>query len=316
MHDSPMRPHTPLAGPILWVTLATADLEQALAAWQAGLNLRPAAEGRIEEEIADSYAAPEICGARWVLLGGRVGGVRLIEVKQPAAEPANWADKPLASLGWAAVEFSVADLDSVFEQAVAAGFRPLGYPAALGSNAAIRAGQVAVPGGGAAYLTDIRAYQGTLNLYPASQPVDRAFIAVLASADLEADRAWLATEGVGDIVTDREVKVPVLQKTLQLADDQMVRISSLQLAGGCLIEVDAYPAGTVSRTGQPGPLPGSMPGSIPGSMPGWVPGLMMVTLASQAPLAKGRHCAAPPYDGRLTQIDRLPSGALIERVAA
>jgi len=91
-----------------------------------------------------------------------------------------------------------------------------------------------------------------------------------------------------------------------------VRISSLQLAGGCLIEVDAYPAGTVSRTGQPG----SIPGSIPGSMPGWVPGLMMVTLASQAPLAKGRHCAAPPYDGRLTQIDRLPSGALIERVAA
>jgi hypothetical protein len=295
MHESVTRSPHLVAGPVLWATVATLNLEQSLAAWQTGLNLAQLDAGTLSEQLAQSYGDPDISGARWVLLGGDTGGVRLIEIAENKA-----AGGPLASLGWAAIEFSVTDLDLVIEQAVAAGFDLLGRPRALGSNPAIRAAQVAAPGGGVAYLTDIRAYDGPLDLYAARQLVDRVFITVLATDDLDRDRGWLAAEGVGRIVTDRAVAVPVLQKTLGLGADQTTRISSVQLADGCLIEVDAYPADVPSRVAQPG----------------WSPGMMMVTLASNAPLVRGQKCDSAPYHGRLIQIDRLPCGALLERVAA
>lgn len=295
MDESLQSPVPRPCGPICWVTMATPDLDRSVTAWQAGLNLAPVMQGRLEEELAQCYGAPDLAGARWVLLGGRRGGVRLLEIG-PESEP----DHPLASLGWAAVEFSVTDLDLVIEQACSAGFEILGAPRALGSNPSIRAAQMSVPGGGAAYLTDIRAYDGPLDLHRASQLVDRVFIAVLASSDLERDRGWLAAEGIGQIVTDRQVKVPVLEKSLGLEPGQEIRISSLQLGDGCLIEIDGYPAETGSRTdkGQ------------------WPPGMVMLTLASPSPLARGQKCASALYQGGSIQVDRLPGGALIERIAS
>lgn len=280
-------------GPICWVTMATPDLERSVKAWEAGLNLAAMLEGRLEQELAHSYDAPGLAGARWVLLGGRRGGVRLIEIDTESGP-----DRPLASLGWAAVELSVTDLDLVLDQARSAGFDILGQPRALGSNPSIRAAQMAVPGGGAVYLTDIRAYEGPLDLHRASQLVDRAFIAVLASGDLERDRGWLAAEGIGQIVTDRQVKVPVLEKSLGLEEGQEIRISSMQLDEGCLIEIDAYPRDSWSRTDKSQ----------------WQPGMVMLTLASPAPLARGQKCTSSLYAGCVRQVDRLPGGALLERI--
>lgn len=280
-------------GPILWVTMSTADLDGSVAAWDSGLGLVEVERGVLGEELATGYGAPGLAGARWALLGGRTGGIRLVETTAAEAD-----DRPLASLGWAAVELSVIDADAICDRALSGGFARLGTPRALGSNPAIRAAQVAAPGGGAAYLTDIRAYEGRLDLYRARRPVDRAFIAVLASDDMERDRAWLEAEGIGQTVTDRAVEVPVLQDRLGLGPRETIRISSVQLAGGCLIELDAYPPGTPSRAGTGG----------------WPAGVAMVTLAGPAAPPHGRPCPTAPYDGRTARVDRLPSGALLERV--
>ncbi len=281
------------AGPILWITLSTPDLDASLSAWAAGLGLSVVEQGVVSDSLADTYGAPALSGARWALLGGRLGGIRLIESVAGMEE-----DAPLASLGWAAAELSVADADAACGRAIGAGFPALGAPRPLGSNPAIRAGQVAVPGGGSLYLTDVRAYDGPLNLWRAARAVDRAFIAVLATGDLDADRDWLEAEGVGAKVTDRPVKVPVLQDSLGLGQEATIRISSLQLAGGCLIEIDAYPEGTPGRRAREG----------------WPAGVAMVTLASASAPPGARPCPEPPYDGRAARVDRLPGGAMLERV--
>jgi catechol 2,3-dioxygenase-like lactoylglutathione lyase family enzyme len=280
------------SGPILWITLSTADLDASVAVWESGLGLSVVERGTLSAQLASCFGDTALDDARWALLGGRTGGIRLIETTAAEADAA-----PLASLGWAAAEFSVIDADAAWERAVSCGFSPLGAPRALGSNPAIRAGQVAVPGGGAAYLTDIRAYDGQLDLYRAARPVDRAFIAVLASNDLDRDRSWLEAEGIGETVTDRRVEVPVLQDSLGLSPGEATRISSVQLAGGCLIELDAYPQDTPPRA----------------CSGGWPAGVAMVALASPA-LPGALRCDDAPYDGRLAQVDRLPSGALLERV--
>lgn len=281
------------AGPILWITLSTPDLDASLSAWAAGLGLTVVEQGVVSDRLAGAYGAPALSGARWALLGGRLGGIRLIESAAGAEE-----DAPLASQGWAAAELSVADADAACGRAIGAGFRALGAPRPLGSNPAIRAGQVAVPGGGALYLTDIRAYDGPLDLWRAARAVDRAFIAVLASEDLDRDRDWLEAEGVGARVTDRPVKVPVLQDSLGLEEDETIRISSVQLEGGCLIEIDAYPEGTPQRR----------------TREGWPAGVAMVTLATASAPDGARPCPEPPYDGRAARVDRLPGGAMLERV--
>jgi catechol 2,3-dioxygenase-like lactoylglutathione lyase family enzyme len=280
-----------LSGPILWITLTTADLAAALEAWCDRLGLPLVAEGVLSPALAARSGAPDLAGARWALIGGEVGALRLVEA--PGAPP-----PPLATLGWAAAELSVSDLDAVHARALAAGFGPLGAPRGLGSTPAIRAAQLAPPGGGAVYLTDIRAYDGPLDLHRAAQALDRVFIAVLASPDLERDRAWLEAEGIGRTVTDRPVAVPVLQKVHGLAADETIRISSMQLAGGCLIEIDGAPPGT-----PPAPHIG-----------GWPLGIAMVTLACPAAPPGAAPCPEPPYDGRPVRLDRLPSGALLERV--
>ena len=293
MDESLQSPVHQPCGPICWVTMATPDLDRSARAWEAGLNLLPVMEGKLEQDLAQSYDTPELAGAPWILLGGQLGGVRLIEINNTSAR-----GRPLSSLGWAAVEFSVTDLDLVISNALSAGFDVLGHPRALGSNPSIRAAQLAVPGGGAVYLTDIQAYEGPLDLHRASQLVDRAFIAVLASGDLERDRGWLAAEGIGQIVTDRQVKVPVLEKSLGLKEGQEIRISSLQLDEGCLVEIDAYPCDSWSSTDNSQ----------------WQSGMVMLTLASPVPLARGQKCTSSLYAGCVRQLDRLPGGALLERI--
>jgi len=282
-------PQTALAGPILCVTIATPDLDRSLTAYMSAFGLTCSARGVIDADLATLWQAPSLSARRWALLsrhGSRTCGLRLVETD--AARPA-----PLASLGWAAAEMSVTDADSAQLRACAAGFTQLGKVRQLGSTPAIRAGQVAGPEGAAVYITDVAAYGGALDLSAATGD-GACFIAVLATADLEADRDWLERHGIGQRVTDREVAVPVLQDT---TGAETTRISSLQLAGGCLIEIDRYPAPTPVRD----------------TSLGWPAGVAMLTLLT--PGIDGTPRPEAPYHGRETRVDRLPGGALLERVA-
>lgn len=269
-----------LCGPILCITIATPDLDRSAAAYAHAFGATRIDGGTVDPAMAEHWQAPAVAGRAWALL---TGGLRLVETA--AADAA-----PLASLGWAAAEVSVIDADAVYDRACAAGCNPLGPVRQLGSTPAIRAGQIAGPDGAAFYVTDVSAYEGALDLSGATGD-GACFIAVLASGDLEADRAWLEDHGIGRRVTDRDIAVPVLRDTLGV---RSLRLSSLQLAGGCLIEIDGYPAATPRRA-----LALGLPA-----------GVAMLTLRGDV-----EGPARPEHGGRAARVDRLPGGALLERVA-
>lgn len=282
-------PSATLCGPIVMVSIAAADLDASLAAYSEAFALTQQAFGVVSDEVAAHWHAPDLAGRRWAILGcggSDHGSLRFIETGDATAAP-------LASLGWAAAELSVLDADAVQARACTLGFDELGAVRQLGSTPAIRAGQVAGPEGAALYITDVAAYEGALDLSAATGD-GACFIAVLATADLEADRAWLVDQGLAHKVTDREVAVPVLKDTLGV---EALRISSVQLAGGCLIEIDGYPADTPMRETALG-LPA---------------GVAMVTVLTHD--IAGTVLADAPYNGRSARIDRLPGGALLERIA-
>lgn len=291
------RPSVRPLGPILAATIATTDLGRAVAAYGAGLGFRPVADGTVPAALARAWGAADLAGARWSLLApdgqASPGALRLVTVPGPRRDA-----RPLSSLGWAAAELSVADPDSLIPDLEGAGFRVLGPCRPLGSNPAIRAMQVAGPDGEVLYLTDIRAYDGALDLYRAERPVDRCFIAVLAAPDLDAARGWYEARFSVDRVSDRQVPVPVLTSAWGQGSDQAVRISSLQLAGGCLIETDGYPSETPPR-----PRSGGLP-------------LGIAAMSFLTDGAGGTPIDMPPYDGRPVAVHRGAAGELIELVGA
>jgi catechol 2,3-dioxygenase-like lactoylglutathione lyase family enzyme len=283
-------------GPILAATVATGDLDHAIRCYTAGLGLSVIDGGEVSAALAAAWGAGDLAGARWAGLAGggdEIGGLRLVETGGPAVDAL-----PLASLGWAAAELSVAGVDHRVRVMTEAGFRVLGAPRPLGSNPDIRAAQLAGPDGEALYITDVSAHDGAVALRRATRPVDRCFIAVLASADLEAARGCYEGTFGTRRVSDRQVGIPVLTARLGLAPGETVRISSQQLAGDCLIEIDAYPPATPPR-----PM-----------RRGLAAGVAMMTFAGPANGPPGP--AAWPYRGRPTEMRRGGAGELIELVGA
>ncbi len=281
-------------GPILAATIVTADVEKAERTYRAGLGLTVITSGRLPAAIATAWGAPDLADARWIGLASSsegLGGLRLVEVPDPPVDAL-----PLASLGWGATEISIIDVDARAAAMTAAGFRVVSPPRPLGSDAQIRAAQFAGPDGEAIYVTDVRAYQGPFEVRRAEHPVEGCFIAVLAAADLEAARDFYETGYGTHRVTDRPVLVPALTKQLGLAEGEMVRISSQQLSGGCLLEIDAYPAGTPER-----PRASGLPA-----------GVAMMTFS--APVVGPGGPAIWPYRGRPVKVVRGVAGELIELV--
>lgn len=281
-------------GPFLAATIVTDDLGRSRAAYQRGLGLDVVADGRVDKATASLWGLPDMAGADWSLLAsdpGGIGGLRLIEVAGPVP-----TSPPLGSLGWAAAELSVIDPEGLQPQLEEAGFRVLGPPRPLGSNPSVCAMQVAGPSGEVLYLTDVRAYDGALDLHRACRPIDRLFIAVLACHDLEDARGFYEARFAADRISDRSVDVPVLRNCLNLPDDALIRISSLQISGGCLIEHDQYP-----ETARERPTIAGLPSGI----------AMMTVRADQV---NGPAIDGPPYGGAPVELLRGRQGEWIELV--
>jgi len=281
-------------GPILHATIACRDLDRSLAAYRSLLGWPICDAGAISGAVAGFWRCPDLAGARWAMLGPdetALGCIRLVEIG--AASP----PVPLTTTGWAAAELSCADLDGLAATAPMAGFRVLGAPAPLGSNPAIRAMQLAGPDGEVLYLTDIRSYDGALDLYRAGRAADRVFIAVLASTDLEAARGFYENRYAAPRISDCEVAVPVLRAAQGLGGSATHRISSLQLAGSCLIECDGYPAASAPR----------------GRARGLPLGVAMITAAGPAGAA-GRVLDDAPYGGAAAVLATGAAGEWLEIV--
>ncbi|HKF76939.1 MAG TPA: hypothetical protein VKF59_12405 [Candidatus Dormibacteraeota bacterium] len=274
----------PALGPILAATVVVADLDRAAAAYRALLGWHEVAAGRRD-------------GVRWCVLGpvgARWGLVRLLEAPGAARQPT------FRTLGWAALEIMVADADATFERCLGVpGFEVLQRPSAVGGGDALRALQASGPGGEGLYLTQVRRQPDLFSLPALGDGEHRVFVAVLATQDVEASRGFFESAFGVPRVTDHPLPVRVLNQAYGLPADTLHRISTVQLAGGSVVEVDEYPPKAVPR-------------------PEGSAGVTSVTFAGSRPAASAARPLPPrpepPYWGAAAWSMEGPFGLRIEVV--
>lgn len=219
-------------GPILAATVAVPELDGATRAYRELLDY---------EELATGGEN----GARWRVLGppgARWGLVRLVEAPG-AARPATFR-----TLGWAALEILVADADATFERCREVdGFQVLQGPASVGGGGALRALQAAGPGGEGVYLTQVVTPSERFDLPALAGGEHRVYVVVAGTHNLDATRGFFES-GFGLLrVTDHALPVRVLNQAYELPTGSLHRISTVQLAGSTVIEVDEYPPAAIPR---------------------------------------------------------------------
>jgi hypothetical protein len=230
----------PALGPIVCVSIQVPSLSEASRLYQKWFGYREVTRGRFQPSNMRRWGLNKLANQAWRYLAPPgppgPGGIRLISGGGRAS-----VNRPLTTIGWAAAELSVQDVDGIAKRLATSPFQIIGEPRPLGSNPAIKAMQIAGPWGEVFYLTDVRTYQGGLQLVKARHDFDRTFIMVLASRSFENTRRWYERHFHLSRVSDHAVNIPVLNRSFGLPLETEYRIGSLQLSGSCLVEIDQYP---------------------------------------------------------------------------
>lgn len=244
-------------GALRGATVVGPDLDAWTAAYRTYLGYRGGPPGSVGDACAHLWGCPAAAGCRTVTLTPASGAATFIRFVESAVTP---AIVPLASTGWNAAEIVVADLDRVAEALADSPFRVLGPPAILDFDFTdqIRAMQVAGPAGEVLYLTEIAGEIPGFTLPVAQSPIDRMFVAVLGTTDLDAAAAWYGAAVGADLSPPIEARVPPIAAALSLDDGTRFRLVTAALPDATLVEIDALPASTVSRTIAECGLPGGI----------------------------------------------------------
>jgi catechol 2,3-dioxygenase-like lactoylglutathione lyase family enzyme len=216
-------------GPILSVTVGVPALRPAVDGYRSLLGL----------ELVDSDGSSVLLGRP----GASHGRIRIVEAAAPGEPPA-----PFTTLGWAALEVLVADADEALRRCRSnPAFRVLQEPAPVGSGGRLRALQAAGPGGEGVYLTQVVEPPPGFILprLPAGECL--VYGVVAASSDLERTRRRFLDLGLRQ-VTDHPLRVRVINAAFGLPEETEHRVSSLQLEGEGLVEIDQYPGSARPRT--------------------------------------------------------------------
>lgn len=227
------------AGSILGATILVADPELACAGLAAALGWGPAKKGpEFSVEEAERWGTPALTGASTRFLhppSGEGGWIRVLP-----ATPGAPAPRPLATTGWRALELMVRDAEKAVERARDQGFRVLGRPRRLGTDGSLplTAGQVVDRDGVVFYLTQLLSPLPGFRLPSLKGDVDGIFMAVLGASDLVKTRDFLEKRILVSRASDRSSPVGVVNETLGLPASTSHRLSTLQLGGSHLLEVD------------------------------------------------------------------------------
>lgn len=226
-------------------TIVTPDLDAAIAAYRDYLGYTGAPAGVVGETLATAWGTPDAAHARVAVLRPESGEARFIRLVEGTPAP---DFRPLASLGWTAIEIVVQDLPALAQRLADGPFRVIGPPAVLDFDFtdAISAMQVVGPGGEILYLTQIDGVIPGFDLPKAQSFVGQMFIMVLATAGFADAAAFYAAQGaqVGPHIAAR---IAILSEAYGLGLEQRHDLATVALAERSLIEIDAFPTGVIAR---------------------------------------------------------------------
>lgn len=212
------------AGPIAFVTSICRDLTRSAAAYQALLGYRRAEHAGCREPACVMLRPPH----------ADIGAIHLVE--RSTAQPT----RPWQVRGCAALEIVIRDADEVAARAGAvADVELVGGPRPAGRTRQLRVVHVRGPDGEILYLTRIlpAPRRHVLPDRPESL-VGRVYSVILAVPDLDQVRGELLAALGGTQISDRRTGLATVALVRGDPVGTDYRLSSLSLAGGCLVEID------------------------------------------------------------------------------
>jgi catechol 2,3-dioxygenase-like lactoylglutathione lyase family enzyme len=286
------------------VTLLVMSVTRSEQVYEDNLDYLAVARGEVSTEMAAAWQAPQAAGAPWVLMKPDSESEVYLRFVQ-ASERGNY--EPMKTLGWNAVEIQAKNPDRLAGDLDPGHFEIIGQPAFLTDKENIRAMQALGPDRELLYFTHvIDPARSSFNIGTAQSWVDRVFIMVLGTADLDATttfyREWLGQELAGPF----PYRVSVLSRAWNKPPETIYDLSIAQLQEAFLIEIDQYPAEAQRRQASERGLP-------------FGPAMVSFRVQSlqQAADKAGRSpvtLAQAPYRGQASLLLEGPSGELIELV--
>ncbi|HEX7405581.1 MAG TPA: hypothetical protein VF307_06625 [Candidatus Nanopelagicaceae bacterium] len=238
-------------GPIKSVTISTPDIELATRAYCDLLGFSVVDSGTIETSDSLALVAPKTIGNQWIKVQAgnpQLGSILFVSGNYQPPET-------FRTLGWGAIEILVSNVDGLVAQCVESPFEVLVPPVSVGSDSVLRAAQLRGPSGEGVYLTQVDSNPAGFSLPQGEHSVAGIFIVVLATSHLDETRNFLENRFALRRVTDHYLPIRILNKAFDLPAQTLHRISSLHLAGECVIETDQYPVNAEIRRRREGDLP-------------------------------------------------------------
>ena len=283
-------------------TLVVADLAATTARYAEWMGYAVIESGVIPADLAAAWQAPASAGRRYAVMQPESGEAVFLRFVEGDPVPGYL---PIRSYGWAATEICVTDVEAVHKRMLASPFEVIGPPRVLDGYATIKPMQVRGPDAEIVYLTEFAGDDPALVLPQPKTLVDRPFIIVHASKDLNAGLIWLR-EVVGlEAIDPVSIRYTMIEKSFGLTPEDKTAITTGQWPGGeTFLEFDQYPEAATERPRHADALP---------------PGVAVVTMLHPDMARLAGHWLSPPvrrdgpvYAGRLSGVIQTLEGALLE----
>ena len=284
-------------------TVTVSDLSRTTGLYTDYFDYALVEQGEISGALAASWGTPNSTGCPYAVMQPSSGADIILRfVEQKPVE----GFKALRSYGWNAIEICVQDVMAVNARMLNSPFEIIGPPNKIPGLDAIHPMQVKGPDEEIVYLTQINDDLPEYNLPRAGSLIDKLFILVMGSSDMDRATTWMQ-EKCG-LAFGREMEIPytMIAKAYGTPLDELHRICTLIHEKDVFLELDQYPDNAISRPQHEGMLvPGCAIGTLfhPDfdSLPG--PWLTAPTVRDGA-----------IYKGKRVGVLKDPDGTLIEMV--
>lgn len=284
-------------------TVTVSDLDRSVNLYTRYFDYAVVERGEISEALAESWQTPKSSGYPYVVMQPSSGAdIFLRFVEQPPVA----GFKALRSYGWNAIEICVQDVMAVNARMLDSPFEIIGPPNKIPGLDAIHPMQVKGPDEEIVYLTQINDDLPEYNLPRAGSLIDKLFILVIGSSDMDRAAIWMQ-EKCG-LAFGREMEIPytMIAKAYGTSLDELHRICTLIHNKDVFLELDQYPDAAIQRPRHEGML---------------VPGCAIGTLFHPDFDALPGPWLTPPvarngaiYQGKRVGVLQDPDGTLIEMV--
>ncbi len=240
---------------IKMATVITQDVAATKKLYRKWLAYEPREEGKISEQLANSWGCPQMKDRPFAVLQAESGDdvfLRIIEGTIPADY------KAMTTYGWNAIELIVEDPDAILDKLSRSPFQHIGGPANLGNDglSSIRAVQFKGPSEEVFYFTRDKGDPSKSSLLSPRSPIDRPFIMVVAGPDARELTDFYVSTFKATEAFFIELPIPLLSAAQKLPKEHRFPLALVRLgAFSNSIEIDGYSEATGPRPTGVGELP-------------------------------------------------------------